>query len=154
MKTSYFGCKCYKVISNVSQHELNLENTINNHLVICHKDVKLIYNPTTNAPSEASCAPHPLSAGGLSLQPNFQKGGLDRILRGGGRGLLEKRGWLFSGRVAVKNKLKSEIFNNKKSLSTKVFFCHNLEFKLGNFIQDSAASRHFLAILFLWDWIV
>ena len=78
----------------MSQHELNLENTINNHLVICHKDVKLIYNPTTNAPFEASCAPHPLSAGGLSLQPNFQKGGLDRILRGG-EGVAGKKGVAF-----------------------------------------------------------
>ena len=55
-----------QVLSNVSQHELNLENNINNHLVTCHNDVKLIYNPTTNAPSEASCAPHPLSAEGLT----------------------------------------------------------------------------------------
>ena len=26
----------------------------------------------------------------------------------------------------MKNELKSEIFNNKKSLETKMFFCHNL----------------------------
>ena len=55
-----------QVLSNVSQHELNLENTINNHLVTCHNDVKLIYNPTTNAPSEASCVPEPHSAEGFT----------------------------------------------------------------------------------------
>ena len=62
----------------------------------------------------------PLSAGGLSLRPNFQKGG--------GGGLTDNN---FLKRVAgkevgdflqggcifrIKNKLKSEIFNDKKSL--------------------------------------
>ena len=39
--------------------------------------------------------------------------------------MLGKRGWPFLGEVAVfyiKNKLKSEIFNHKKSLQTKMFF--------------------------------
>ena len=47
---------------------------------------------------------------GLNLQPNFQKGVLDRIsvFRGG---LLGKRGWPFLGGCwfFIKNKLKSEI---------------------------------------------
>ena len=59
-----------------------------------------------------------LSAGRLSLQPNFQKGGrLDRTSQ-----LLE--GVIFSGgcNFNIKNKLKSEIFNDKKNLQTKMFF--------------------------------
>ena len=68
-----------------------------------------------------------LQGKGLSLQPNFQKGGLDRTstFRGG---LLGKRGWLFSrGRLQFshKNKLKSEIFNDKQFISKNIFLCHN-----------------------------
>ena len=53
--------------------------------------------------------PTPLSAevggGGLSLQPNLKKGGLDRTAGN------------FSGGLQFShNKLKSEIFNDKKSL--------------------------------------
>ena len=59
----------------------------------------------------------PLSAGGLSLQPNFQKGGLDRTssFRGG---WWERGGDFFQGgcKFHIKSKLKSEIFNDKKSL--------------------------------------
>ena len=67
-----------------------------------------------------------LSACGLNLLPNFQKGGLDRTstLRGG---LLEKRGSL-SGGVAIftpKKPLKSEIFNDKKFINKNIFLCHN-----------------------------
>ena len=70
----------------------------------------------------------PLSAGKLSLQPNFQKGGgawQDLNFRGR---LLGKRGMTFfkggGGRLQFlhKNKLKFEIFNDKKSLQAKVFF--------------------------------
>ena len=55
----------------------------------------------------------PLSARGLDLRPNFQKEGLDRTstFRGGG---------FFRGGGAcnfhIENKLKSEIFNDEKSL--------------------------------------
>ena len=52
----------------------------------------------------------------LSLQPNFQKGGLDRTstFRGG---CWERGGDFFQGGVQLShNKLKSEIFNDKKSL--------------------------------------
>ena len=69
------------------------------------------------------CTLLPLFAGvgggvGLSLQSNFQKGGLDRTstFRGG---LLGKGGDFFrEGEVQLthKNKLKSDIFNDKKSL--------------------------------------
>ena len=49
----YFGPENYKVISYTGQHGLKLENTTNNHTVIRHSDdVKLVYNPTTNAPVE------------------------------------------------------------------------------------------------------
>ena len=73
----------------------------------------------------------PISAGGLSLLPNFQKGGLDRIsifsgvagkdrghfYRGGGRGRWSS--------FYIK-KIKFEIFNDKRSLSTKMFLSdHN-----------------------------
>ena len=77
------------------------------------------------------CTPlSPLSAGGeggasLKLQPNFQKGGLDRTSAFKGR-LLGKRGvTFFWGRVCnfhIKNRLKSEIFNDKKCLWAKIFF--------------------------------
>ena len=62
--------------------------------------------------------------GGLNLLPNSQKGGLDSTstLRGG---LQEKRVVTFFRGVAIftkkKNKLKSEIFNNKKSLNKNIF---------------------------------
>ena len=53
--------------------------------------------------------------GGLNLLPNYQKGGAREDLRGG---LLEKRGLTFGGGVAIlqKNEMKSEIFDDKKSL--------------------------------------
>ena len=67
--------------------------------------------------------------GGLSLQPNFQKGGrkgggLERpqLLEGG---CWERVGDFFKGgrcNFHIKNKLKSEIFNEKKSLYAKIFF--------------------------------
>ena len=65
------------------------------------------------------CTP-PLSAGGaLSLQSNFQKGrGLDRTSTFR-RGLLGKRGATFfrgGCNFHIKNKLKFEIFNDKKSV--------------------------------------
>ena len=34
--------------------------------------------------------------------------------------------------VPPKNKLKSEIFNEKKVINKNIFLCNNLEFKLGN----------------------
>ena len=47
----YFGPEQYKVISKAGQHGLNLEHITNNHAVTRHTDdVKLVYNPTTNAP--------------------------------------------------------------------------------------------------------
>ena len=56
---------------------------------------------------------------GLSLQPNVQKGGLDRIsiFKGGvGGGVLGKRGWLFSGGLQFlhKSKLKSGPYYQKR----------------------------------------
>ena len=61
---------------------------------------------------------------GFSLRPIFQKGGLDRIsiFRVGLLG--RRRTTLFreSCSFYIKNKLKSQIFNNKKSLSSKMFF--------------------------------
>ena len=62
----------------------------------------------------------------IMFTPPFQNGGLDRTstFRGG---LLGKKGiTFFKGGVGfsfhVKNKLKSEIFNDKTSLQTKFFF--------------------------------
>ena len=79
----------------------------------------------------------------LNLQLNFQKGRLDRtsLIR---RGCWERGGWLFSGEGCNvykenKNKLKSELSNDKKVYHQKcfinknVFLCQNQEFKLGNF---------------------
>ena len=68
--------------------------------------------------------PAPLSAGELSLQPNFQKGGGltgPQLLEGG---CWERGGDFFQGgcNFHIKNKLKSEIFNDKKSLYAKIFF--------------------------------
>ena len=70
------------------------------------------------------CAP-PLFAEGGGVEPptKFEKGGLDRTstFRGG---LLGKRGVTFfrGGGVQLSHKLKSEIFNDKKSLYAKIFF--------------------------------
>ena len=57
-----------------------------------------------------------LSAGGMSLQPNFQK--LEAWQNLNLKGCCWERGLLFSGRLQFphQNKLKSEIFNDKKSL--------------------------------------
>ena len=71
-----------------------------------------------------------------------QKGGLGRIqfLE---EGCWERGGWPFSGKEEgcsffVKNKLKSEIFNDKKKFINKnVFLCHNYEFKVGNLITKN-----------------
>ena len=54
---------------------------------------------------------------GLNLQPDFQKGGVDRTSTFR-RGLLRKRGWLISeGELQFSHKkIKSEIFNDKQSL--------------------------------------
>ena len=62
------------------------------------------------------CTP-PFLQGGLSLQTKFQKGGLTgpQLLEGG---LLRKRGITFfrgGCNCHIKSKLKSEIFNDKKS---------------------------------------
>ena len=80
--------------------------------------------------SNIVCTPFPFcyGRGGLSFWPNFQKGvgGFHRIsiFRGG---CWERGGWLFLGEgrgcsFYIKNKLKSEIFNKKKSLQTRMFF--------------------------------
>ena len=66
-----------------------------------------------------------ISAWGLIFLPNFQKGGAwqdqfsDLSISEGG--CWETQGWLFSGEAAgysfyIKNKLKSEIFNDKNGL--------------------------------------
>ena len=73
--------------------------------------------------------PLPFSAvgSGLNLQPNFQKEGLDRTWTFR-EGLLGKTGDIFQGgggggcNFHIKNKLKSEIFNYKKSLQATIFF--------------------------------
>ena len=80
--------------------------------------------PLTHSVHPPPPPPSFLLGGGVNLQPNFQKrgrtGGLDRTstFRGG---CWERVGWLFSGRVGgcnfhIKSKLKSEIFNDNKSL--------------------------------------
>ena len=69
------------------------------------------------------CIPHFLQGGrGLNLQPNFQKGRLDRISIFRGE-LLGKRGWTFSGGCSfyIKNKLKSKIFNENKIMKENAF---------------------------------
>ena len=76
----------------------------------------------------------PLSPGGLSLLPNFQIRGPDRMSIFRGR-LLEKRRWLFwagGGRdrsCNIKNKTKIWNFKRQKKkhkkLQTKMFICHN-----------------------------
>ena len=67
------------------------------------------------------CTPPPFlqggegGGGGLSLQPNFKKGGLDRTSTFR-RGYWERGGDFFSGEGVQlsHNKLKTEIFNDKK----------------------------------------
>ena len=85
--------------------------------------------PLTHSVHPTPPPPLILSAGGgeeVNLQPNFQKrgwgggGGLDRTSTFR-VGCWERVGWLFSGRVGgcnfhIKSKLKSEIFNDNKSL--------------------------------------
>ena len=60
----------------------------------------------------------------LSFQPNFQKGG--ELDRGKGLKISTFRGGsdFFQGgcNFHIKNKVKSEIFNDKKSLQAKIFF--------------------------------
>ena len=72
----------------------------------------------------------------LKVVTNFQKGGPDRSLIFRGK-LVGKRRVTFLGgglQFYMKNKIKSEIFNNKKKFRNKnVFVCHNYEFKLGSF---------------------
>ena len=69
--------------------------------------------------------PPSLSAFGLNFQPSFQKGGGltgSQFLEGD---CWEKGSDLFQGGSCsfyIKNKLKSEIFNDKKNLKTKMFF--------------------------------
>ena len=84
-----------------------------------------------------SVHPHPppfLLGGGWTSYQIFKKGSLigPQLLEGG---WWERSEWLFSGgcNFYIKDKVKSEIFNDKKSLKTQIFFCHNEEFELGNF---------------------
>ena len=67
---------------------------------------------------------HP-PGGGLSFLPNFQKERGSQFLEGvaGKEGVTFFRGFCS---LYVKNKLKSEIFNDKKALINKNgFLCHN-----------------------------
>ena len=78
---------------------------------------------------------------GLSLQPNFQKGGHDKTstFRGG---CWERWGDFFQGagwNFHITNKVKSEIFNDKKVFKQKYFFSFinknsNWEFLPKNFV--------------------
>ena len=74
------------------------------------------------------CTPPPFLQGGgeLNIQPNFQKeGGLDKtsLLEGG---CWERGGDFFQGegglQFSLKNKLKSEIFNEKKKVNKQKYF--------------------------------
>ena len=78
-----------------------------------------------------------ISTGELNLLPNFQKRGeglsWSQVLNGN---CWKRWGWDFSGVVVQflhKNKLKSEIFNKKKRLSTKMFSSVNLNSEFGVF---------------------
>ena len=65
---------------------------------------------------DSECAP-PQNLGGWASNQIFQKGGLDRTSTFRGE-LLGKRGCFFHGdAIFTKTKLKSEIFNDKKSFS-------------------------------------
>ena len=72
--------------------------------------------------------------GRLNHLPNFSKGGLDRT-SAFRRELVKKTRVTFFRGVGFykKDKVKSEIFNDKKSFKTNFFLCINEEFKLGNF---------------------
>ena len=82
--------------------------------------VKTIIFVTGRIPKDLWChSVHPLSAGGLNFQPNFQMGGGGLYRTSTFRGaLLGKGGEFFQGVIqfSERNKLKSEIFNDKKSL--------------------------------------
>ena len=85
-----------------------------------------------------------ISAGGLNLLPNFQKReggrlGMIPLFRWGLLGKMEVRlfrgGCVFRGMVQFlpKNRLKTEIFNEKKNLLTKMFSSVNLNSKFSYF---------------------
>ena len=79
---------------------------------------------------ESSVHLSPLSAGDLILQPNFRKGGAWQDLNVYRRVAGKEGHDIFQGgggscNFYIKNKLKSEIFNDKKSLSKNIFLCHN-----------------------------
>ena len=70
------------------------------------------------------CSPPPFLLGGLNFQPNFQKGGGLGMTSTFREGCWERVDDFFHGGDAIftHKKLKSEIFNNKKSLQAKIFF--------------------------------
>ena len=80
--------------------------------------------------------PSLLEGGGGQVEPptKFFKRGLDRT-SAFRRELVKKTRVTFFRGVGFykKDKVKSEIFNDKKSFKTNFFLCINEEFKLGNF---------------------
>ena len=107
----------------VGWHCLNISQKILKKSIVFNFQFDLI---TLASKDVHSVYPSPLSAGGggeLSLQPNFQKEGLTgpQVLEGaaGKEGMT-----FFSGgcNFHIKNKLKSEIFKDKKGLIAKKKF--------------------------------
>ena len=70
------------------------------------------------------CATPPFFAGRLNLQPNFQKRGGLGLTSAFRWGVAGKEGVTFSGglQFSHKNKLKSDIVNDKKRLQAQIFF--------------------------------
>ena len=108
----------------VGWHCLNISQKILRKSIVFNFQFDLI----TLASKDVHSVYHfPLSAGGgegeeLSLQPNFQKGGLTgpQVLEGAAG---KEAMTFFSGgcNFHIKNKLKSEIFNDKKVYKQKYF---------------------------------
>ena len=103
----------------------NLEEKINSSIL---RDYFLRTDPSIVRTPPYPTPPRPLSAGGggLNLQLNFQKGCLigPQLLEGiaGKEGMPFFRGGREDCNFHIKNKLKSEIFNDKKSLLAKIVF--------------------------------
>ena len=124
----------YKMIIFSFEKELNVQmhsSADANHLIKKSNSIKISHSPSTR---EGIFSPHPLtlfghkvhpslSAGGFNLLPNFEKGGVWQDLKFESE-VAGKKGAIFfrlGCNFYRKNKLKSEIFNDKESFQTKTF---------------------------------
>ena len=124
----------YRMMFFSFEKELNVQmhsSAEAHHLTKKFNPIKISHSPSTR---EGIFSPHPLtlfrhkvhpslSAGGFNLLPNFEKGEVWQDLNFESE-VAGKKGATFfrlGCNFYRKNKLKSEIFNDKKSLQTKIF---------------------------------